>query len=86
MIKNIVVKGAREHNLKNIDLKDVLHSEIAKKACKSAIKAGQKLKDMEIRDLIEKIEQNKPIQCPHGRPTIIKFTKKDIDKLFKRIL
>ena len=41
---------------------------------------------MEIRDLIEKIEQNKPIQCPHGRPTIIKFTKKDIDKLFKRIL
>ena len=74
------------NSLKNIDLKDVLHSEIAKKACKSAIKAGQKLKDMEIRDLIEKIEQNKPIQCPHGRPTIIKFTKKDIDKLFKRIL
>ena len=74
------------NTLKNIDLKDVLHNEIAKKACKSAIKAGQKLKDIEIRDLIEKIEQNKPIQCPHGRPTIIKFTKKDIDKLFKRIL
>lgn len=72
--------------LKKIELKDVLHNEIAKKACKSAIKAGQKLKDIEILDLIDKIEENKPTQCPHGRPTIIKFTKKDIDKLFKRIL
>lgn len=72
--------------LKNIDLKDALHNEIAKKACKSAIKSGQKLKDIEIQDLINKIEENKPVQCPHGRPTIIKFTRKDIDKLFKRII
>lgn len=71
---------------KNIDLKDTLHNELAKKACRSAIKAGQKLKDIEIQNLIKDIEENKPIQCPHGRPTIIKFTKKDIDKLFKRIL
>ncbi len=68
------------------DLKDALHNEIAKKACKSAIKSGQKLKDIEIQDLINKIEENKPVQCPHGRPTIIKFTRKDIDKLFKRII
>lgn len=73
-------------SLKNIEIKDILHEELAKKACKSAIKAGQKLKDIEIQQLITNIEQNKPIQCPHGRPTIIKFTKKNIDKLFKRIL
>lgn len=75
-----------KYTLKSINLKDALHNEIAKKACKSAIKAGQKLKDIEIQDLITKIEENKPIQCPHGRPTIIKFSKKDIDKLFKRIV
>ncbi|MDE6967221.1 MAG: hypothetical protein K2P12_01070, partial [Clostridia bacterium] len=75
-----------KNRLKRIDIKDILHNEIAKKACKSAIKAGQKLKDIEIQELIKQIEQNNPTQCPHGRPTIIKFTRKDIDKLFKRIL
>lgn len=75
-----------KYSLKNINLKEALHNEIAKTACKSAIKAGQKLKDIEIQQLIKNIEENKPIQCPHGRPTIIKFTKKNIDKLFKRIL
>lgn len=75
-----------KYTLKSISLKDALHNEIAKKACKSAIKAGQKLKDIEIQDLINKIEENKPIQCPHGRPTIIKFSRKDIDKMFKRII
>lgn len=75
-----------KNTLKNIDIKEILHNEIAKKACKSAIKAGQKLNDIEIEELIKKIEQNKPIQCPHGRPTIIKFSRKDIDKLFKRII
>ncbi len=75
-----------KYTLKNIDVKEILHNELAKKACKSAIKAGQKLNDIEIEELIKKIEQNKPIQCPHGRPTIIKFSRKDIDKLFKRII
>lgn len=72
--------------LKRIDIKEILHDEIAKKACKSAIKAGQKLSDFEIESLIKNVEQNKPVQCPHGRPTIIKFNKKDIDKVFKRII
>ena len=30
--------------------------------------------------------QDIPLQCPHGRPAVIKITRKDIDKLFKRIL
>lgn len=72
--------------LSTIKLENVLHDELAKRACKSAIKAGQKLNEAEIQKLIEMIEENKPTQCPHGRPTIIKFSRKDIDKLFKRIL
>lgn len=77
---------SEKNSLAQIKLDKVLHEEIAKKACKSAIKAGQKLKDAEIQKLVELIEQNMPTQCPHGRPTIIKFSRKDIDKLFKRIL
>lgn len=75
-----------KYSLKSIDLKDILHNELAKKACKCAIKAGQKLKDIEVQSLIDDITKNKPIQCPHGRPTIIAFSKKDVDKLFKRIV
>ena len=54
-------------------------------ACKAAIKAGQKLTDGEIEQLIadkETVEQSS--HCPHGRPTIIKFTVADLEKQFKR--
>ena len=54
-------------------------------ACKAAIKAGQKLNDNEIEQLLaerEKIEQAG--RCPHGRPTMIKFSKAELEKQFKR--
>ena len=54
-------------------------------ACKAAIKAGQKLTDGEIENLIadkETVENSS--HCPHGRPTIIKFTVADLEKQFKR--
>ena len=54
-------------------------------ACKAAIKAGQKLTDGEIEQLIadkETVENSS--HCPHGRPTVIKFTVADLEKQFKR--
>jgi DNA mismatch repair protein MutL len=54
-------------------------------ACKAAIKAGQKLTDSEIEQLIadkQTIEQSS--HCPHGRPTVIKFTVAELEKQFKR--
>jgi DNA mismatch repair protein MutL len=54
-------------------------------ACKAAIKAGQKLTDSEIEHLIadkQTIEQSS--HCPHGRPTVIKFTVAELEKQFKR--
>jgi DNA mismatch repair protein MutL len=54
-------------------------------ACKAAIKAGQKLTDGEIEHLIadkETVENSS--HCPHGRPTIIKFTVTELEKQFKR--
>ena len=54
-------------------------------ACKAAIKAGQKLTDGEIEQLIadkETVENSS--HCPHGRPTIIKFTVAELEKQFKR--
>jgi DNA mismatch repair protein MutL len=54
-------------------------------ACKGAIKAGQKLTDKEIEQLLadkEGIERSS--RCPHGRPSVIKFSVAELEKQFKR--
>ena len=81
--KNIIID---KYALNDIELVHLLDDNIAMSACKAAIKAGQILNEVQINGLIKQIEENKPCQCPHGRPTIIKITRKDIDKLFRRII
>ncbi|NLL55951.1 MAG: DNA mismatch repair endonuclease MutL [Clostridiales bacterium] len=64
-----------------------IEEKIAQKACKSAIKSGDKLSGAQLDFVINYfIEKGMPLQCPHGRPTIIKFTKQEIEKLFRRIV
>ena len=54
-------------------------------ACKAAIKAGQKLKEQEIEQLISDKEVTEfSSRCPHGRPTVIRFTLSELEKQFKR--
>jgi len=54
-------------------------------ACKAAIKAGQKLSDTEIDQLLaHKDETACSSRCPHGRPTTIQFSLKQLEKQFKR--
>ena len=53
-------------------------------ACHSAIKAGQKLHQEEIKKLLEKIVQERVHHCPHGRPIALKLDLNDLYKSFKR--
>ena len=54
-------------------------------ACRSAIKFGQKLSLPEMQALIIKLENVKrPYTCPHGRPTMIKLTLSELEKMFGR--
>jgi DNA mismatch repair protein MutL len=54
-------------------------------ACKAAIKAGQKLTDTEIRQLLADRERFETTsRCPHGRPTTIRFSLGELEKQFKR--
>ncbi|MFT8349955.1 DNA mismatch repair endonuclease MutL [Clostridium saccharoperbutylacetonicum] len=74
-------------NLGNGKTIEVKHNAIATKACKSAIKANDKLDINEMVKLIEDLRYiDDPFHCPHGRPVIIKFTSTDIDKKFRRIV
>ncbi|MEL5900468.1 DNA mismatch repair protein MutL, partial [Clostridium sporogenes] len=77
------------YNLKNMKSKEtstIKYNAIATLACKSAVKANDTLKEEEIKKLIEDmLILDNPYTCPHGRPTMIKFTLKDLEKKFKRI-
>jgi DNA mismatch repair protein MutL len=54
-------------------------------ACKAAIKAGQKLTDSEIQQLLaDRQRYESTSRCPHGRPTTITFSISELEKQFKR--
>ena len=56
-------------------------------ACKNAIKANMKLSNKEINAIVEQLSKMKnPFNCPHGRPTITKMTKYELEKKFKRVI
>lgn len=60
---------------------------IMKLACTKAIKAGDSMSEIEIISLFEDLKKAKnPNSCPHGRPTILEMSKKDIEKGFLRIV
>lgn len=54
-------------------------------ACKSAIRGGEETSPRELRALVEKVQRGDVRYCPHGRPVAVKFTKLEIEKLFKRV-
>ncbi len=68
--------------------KEILKDNLAKMlSCKKSIKANMNILDLEVKTLLEKLDMCvNPFTCPHGRPTIIKFSKYEIEKLFKRVI
>lgn len=71
------------HSLK-LELKK---HKVFQSACKHSVKAGDKLSQEEIRHLIvETIDHNTPLHCPHGRPIVMIKTKAQIEKMFGRIV
>lgn len=64
---------------------EALHEVLDMMACKAAIKAGDRLSETEIRDLLrfrETVERSS--NCPHGRPTSIRLTIRELEKRFGR--
>lgn len=66
---------------------EVKYNKIATMACKSAVKGNDALSDLEMIKLVEQLRYiDDPFHCPHGRPTIIKFSNYDLEKKFRRIV
>ena len=84
MIKIIVEKVLRNNN---ITFNELRNDAIAMASCKMSIKANQVLTDVEMKKVISDLYECKnPFTCPHGRPIITKMEKKDLEKMFKRIV
>ena len=65
----------------------MLKEKIASMSCKAAVKGNMKLSVQEVDALIgELLSLDNPYHCPHGRPTIIAMTKRELEKKFKRIV
>lgn len=60
---------------------------IATMACKAAVKGNRPMSAAEMEELLKELMTlENPYFCPHGRPTIISFTKQELEKKFKRIV
>ncbi len=83
----------RDDDIKNVILDiinnsstDYMEENIHTIACKAAIKANKKLSDKEINELVRLFVAEGGVNtCPHGRPIIVKITKYELEKMFKRI-
>ncbi len=71
---------------KAIKLEDIVRERLASDACKAAVKAGMDLSRSEIDKLFELMNGDMCLKCPHGRPVVVKMTKTQIEKMFKRIV
>ena len=64
---------------------EIRHACLAMTACKAAIKRGDELNLRQMQLLLEALSETaRPYTCPHGRPTILRFTGTELAKMFKR--
>ncbi len=83
LVKDIIDKLLQ--NKGNIDLEDMEDEILKMTACRTAIKAGEKLDRKGIINLLKKMYlANNPYLCAHGRPTMVKLSLDELEKRFKR--
>lgn len=71
---------------KSIRLEELIRDKLASDACKAAVKAGMDLTREEVDRLFALMDGDMGLKCPHGRPVVVKMTKTQLEKLFKRIV
>jgi DNA mismatch repair protein MutL len=73
-------------NMHEPSARELRHHGLQIAACRAAIKAGETMTMRQMQILLSQLsETTMPYTCPHGRPCMIRFDIKDLDKMFKRI-
>ena len=78
---------AEKLNKNKLSEADIVKDSLMQMACKSAIKGGDDLAKEEVHKLLEEMSKKGMVLfCPHGRPVVVRITKAEIEKWFKRIV
>jgi DNA mismatch repair ATPase MutL len=77
---------ANVNNYRAIKLEELLKDKLASAACKAAVKGGMNLGEGEVIELLRQMDGDMGLKCPHGRPVVVKMTRTQIEKMFKRIV
>ena len=78
IFKNIL-KNIKEN--RNVDIRESI---LISMSCKGAIKANERLTHEEMEKIVGELHEIGEYTCPHGRPIIVKISRDDLEKLFKR--
>ena len=79
------ISGVIERILNESDRSERFHALLSTAACVSSVKAGEKLSYEEMRAIVEALMKTKmPFTCPHGRPTMIRLSRHELERRFKR--
>ena len=79
-----ILSAAQSYKIPDIEALRKLWIETA--ACHMAVRFGQNLNQQQMQGLLDDLLNTpRPYTCPHGRPTLIRFSEQDLAKLFKRI-
>lgn len=82
MIREIL---ASLHEMHETSAHEIRQACLATTACRAAIKAGEELSLRQMQIILEELSHTAfPYTCPHGRPTILKFSTDELAKMFKR--
>ncbi len=66
---------------------ELLKEKLMQSACKHAVKGGEPVSEEEIRALLDEfLNGTIPLTCPHGRPVVVRITKTELEKMFRRIV
>ena len=81
-IINDIISGYETYGKEDLEIQDKI---AANYSCKAAVKAGDALKENEMKHLVNKLFQSEnPYFCPHGRPIIVSLTTDELDIRFER--
>lgn len=83
-IEKLVDLVINDYNVDRIKFNDSLAKTLA---CKMSVKGNTRITEQDMRNIISDLVLcDNPYNCPHGRPTIITFTKYELEKMFKRVM
>ena len=84
MLREIIASIVENEITENISA-NIRKNILSVTACRAAIKSGQELNQKQMQIILDDLAKTpNPHTCPHGRPTIIKFSSNDLAKMFKR--